>query len=58
MFLTLNLGLKAFNKLFFINCEEGVIIINGHDRKYIYFTFSKCYHHLHLVIKCAIGCEI
>jgi hypothetical protein len=35
-----------------------VIIIDGYDKKLIYFTFSKCYHHLHLVIEFEIGCEI
>ncbi len=35
-----------------------MIIIDGYDKKLIYFTFSKCYHHLHLVIEFEIGCEI
>jgi len=54
----LNLGLKAFNYFYFFNCKEGVIIIDGYDRKLIYLTFSKCYHHLHLMIEFEIGCEI
>ncbi len=35
-----------------------MIIIDGYDKKLIYLTFSKCYHHLHLVIEFEIGCEI
>jgi hypothetical protein len=35
-----------------------VIIIDGFDRKLIHLTFSKCYHHLHLMIEFEIRCEI
>jgi hypothetical protein len=34
---------------FFIGHEKGVNIVEEYDRRYFYFMFLKCYHHLHLV---------
>jgi hypothetical protein len=31
----------------FIGHEEGVSIVSEYDRRTLYFTLLKCYHHLH-----------
>jgi len=33
-----------------------VNIVEEYDRRYIYFMFLKCYHHLYLVEKFEVGC--
>jgi hypothetical protein len=50
--LMLNLRFKSLRLVSsFIGHEQVVVIIEGYDRKYIYFILLKCYHHLNLVAK-------
>lgn len=48
----LNLRFKSFCLVSsFIGHQQVVVIIEGYDRKYIYFILLKCYHHLNPVAK-------
>jgi hypothetical protein len=41
--------------IFFIGCEEGVVITEKYDKKYPYLMLLKCYHQLHSTTKTIVG---
>lgn len=51
LLLMLQLKFKSFYLVSsFVSHEECVTIVEEYDKKYLYFMFLKCYHHLHLVV--------
>jgi len=54
--LMLDPGFKSFHLVSsFVGQEEGVNIVDEYDRRTLYPTLLKCYHHLHPLTK-SIGC--
>lgn len=35
----------------FIGCEQGVTIVEEHDRKSLFPMFLKCHHHVHTMVE-------
>jgi hypothetical protein len=52
IFLTLNPRSKSFNIIsLFVGSEQGVALVEEHDRKSLYPMLVKCHEHLHLLVK-------
>jgi len=50
--LMFDLGSKNFCRMFsFIDCEQGVTIVEEYDRKYLFPMFLKFHHHVHPVVE-------
>lgn len=51
LYLMVDPRFKSFHLMFFINHEEGVIIVEEYDQRFLYFMFLKCYRHLHSIVE-------